>query len=107
MDKTTFLVVLAGMFAATYVPRALPLVALSRVKMPQWVVEWLEFVPSAVLAALLAPGLLMPHRHIDLSLHNDYLIAAIPTMLVAIRTRSLALSVAVGVGIMVLLQRLY
>ena len=105
MDEAKFLIIIAGMFAVTYIPRALPLIALSRSKMPGWAVQWLGFVPSAVLAALLAPGILMPHQHIDLGLHNNYLIAAIPTILVAVKTKSLAVSVVIGVAIMVFLQR--
>ena len=45
--------------AVTALPRVLPLVLLSRIALPQWLVAWLGFVPIAVLAALLAIGLLL------------------------------------------------
>lgn len=40
--------------AVTAIPRALPLVALSRLALPGWLLGWLRHVPVAVLSALLA-----------------------------------------------------
>ncbi len=39
--------------AVTAIPRVLPLVALSRVELPAWLLAWLGYVPVAVLSALL------------------------------------------------------
>lgn len=49
---------IAGMAAATYLCRALPLLALQGVELPPWVRRWLGAVPYAALGALLFPGVL-------------------------------------------------
>ncbi|HHY46082.1 MAG TPA: AzlD domain-containing protein [Firmicutes bacterium] len=106
MDSKTFALMLGGMFLVTYASRVLPIMVLSRLRMPQWLLNWLSFVPAAVLTALLAPAILMPDGSGDLilGLNNQYLIASIPTLVMAIRTRNLILSVAVGVVTMAILR---
>ena len=42
---------------ATWLPRILPLYCLSR-DMPRFVKDWLDFMPTAVMAALVAPDVL-------------------------------------------------
>lgn len=51
-------VLILGMAAVTYIPRALPLVALSGINMPRFVKRFLENIPYAVLGALIFPGIL-------------------------------------------------
>ena len=38
----------------TAVPRVLPLLVLSRLNLPAWLLDWLRYVPVAVLASLLS-----------------------------------------------------
>ena len=56
MDSLFFVVV--GMTIVTYIPRMLPLVFLQDIKLPAKVREFLEFIPVAVLSALVFPGIL-------------------------------------------------
>ena len=55
--RTEFLALVLACAAVTAIPRVLPLVALSRVQLPAWLLEWLRYVPIAVLSAALAPAL--------------------------------------------------
>ncbi len=64
----------------------------------------LGFVPPAVLAAIVAPGLLMPQGVLDLSLGNLRPIAGILAILVAARTRSELAANLSGMGALWLLQ---
>ena len=57
---------------------------------------WLRYVPVAVLAAMLFPSILVQEGQVDLSLDNLFFWAALPTLLVAWKTRSLFGSVIVG-----------
>jgi branched-subunit amino acid transport protein len=84
------------MGVVTYIPRWLPLLLLSRRQLPQWMVDWLDFIPVAILSALLAPLLLVsgPAPHLD-PLRAE-LFAALPTFAVAWGTRSLGLTVLAG-----------
>ncbi|MEW6540824.1 MAG: AzlD domain-containing protein [Bacillota bacterium] len=96
--------IIAAMGAVTYLPRALPLAVLARMRIPEGFIRWLRFVPVAVLAALLAPELLLRDGAFDLTIRNQYLLAAVPCFLVAVKTKNLLLTVGVGLATAILLQ---
>ena len=85
-----------GMGLVTYVPRWLPLIFLSRRQLPQWLVDWLDFIPVAILSALLAPLLLTSGVEPSLDFGRLELFAALPTFAVAWWTRSLGGTVLAG-----------
>ena len=90
--------------AVTAVPRVLPLVLLSKIQMPRWLLAWLAYVPAAVLAALLVLEVLMVGGNPAVSASNPSLLAILPALAVAGFTRSLIATVLVGVGAFALLQ---
>jgi branched-subunit amino acid transport protein len=100
------LAIILGTALVTVVPRVLPLVLLSRINIPDRAARWLGHVPVAVLAALLAQSVLLADGQLDLTINNLALIAIIPTLLVALRTRSLVGTVLTGVASMALLRLL-
>ncbi|WP_258360559.1 AzlD domain-containing protein [Moorella sulfitireducens] len=102
MDRQILIIILSTA-VVTYLPRMLPLVILSRMRLPEVFLRWLGYVPAAVLAALLAPGLLLPEGKISLT-GNPYLLAAVPTWIVALKTRSMALTILTGMVAMILCQ---
>jgi branched-subunit amino acid transport protein len=52
------IVLLAGMFLVTYVPRLIPFLFARQLDLPPWVRKWLKFFPYAALGALIFPGIL-------------------------------------------------
>ncbi len=98
------IVMMVGMLAVTYLSRAAPLLALSRKQMPPWLRRWLSYVAVAVLASLAAPSVLVADGRLALHGGNVYLMASVPTLIVAARTRSLLLSVVVGMGSVMVLR---
>lgn len=82
----------------TAVPRVLPLVLLSRFELPAWLLDWLRYVPVAVLAALTAIEVLLPGGK-TLALHAPSLAGVAAAFAVAGGTRSLLATVATGVAI--------
>jgi len=96
VSATAYLLLLGGMGLATYLPRALPLLALSGRKLPTWLVEWLELVPVALLAALVVPALLASPEPRSLDLARPELWVALPTLAFAWKTRSLGGTVVLG-----------
>jgi branched-subunit amino acid transport protein len=100
------LAIILGTALVTAVPRILPLALLSRISIPGRAERWLGHVPVAVLAALLAQSVLLAGGRLDLSANNLSLIAIVPTLLVALRTRSLVATVLTGVVSMALLRLL-
>ncbi|MCI0764143.1 AzlD domain-containing protein [Bacillus sp. TL12] len=93
------LLLLVGAGVVTLIPRLLPLIVFSKIQIPEWGLKWLSYIPIAILAALLAEVLFM-----NKTMQWDYLIAAIPTFLVAIYTRSLLGTVLTGVIVIILLR---
>jgi branched-subunit amino acid transport protein len=64
----------------------------------------LAFVPPAVLAAIVVPGLAMPHGAIDLSLANPRWLAGIAAYAVATRSRGTLAPIAFGMAALWALQ---
>jgi branched-subunit amino acid transport protein len=93
----TFLWIVAGMVAVTYLPRLIPMLILSRMEIPEGFRRWLQFVPVAVLSALLAPNILLQNGGLALRLDNTYLLAAVPTVIVAARFKNIFLTVLCGI----------
>ncbi len=84
--------------AVTALPRVLPLVLLSKIELPRWLLAWLAYVPVAVLAALLAIEVLIVDSKPLLTAANSSLLAIVPALAVAAATRSLIATVLVGVA---------
>ena len=106
MDQKTILLTIIGMAVVTYLPRLLPMWALSSRQLPSQLVAWLQHVPVAVLSAMLVPALLLQADQIDLGFDNIFFWASLPTLAVAIKTRSLFATVVVGAAT-VALARLF
>lgn len=96
MKFMDYLFLFAGMGLVTYLPRALPLLYFTQRKMPQWLIDWLSLIPAAILSALLAPTLFTDTATRTLSFSKLELLVAIPTLLFALKTRSLGGTVLVG-----------
>lgn len=100
------LTVIIGMMIVTYIPRMLPLAILSRVNISKGVLDWLGYVPVAVLSALLAPELLIKNGELNLHLSNTYMLAAIPCFIAGIYSKNIFVTVITGMVMVVLLNKL-
>lgn len=96
--RAEFLTLVLACALVTALPRVLPLVVLSRFALPQWLLDWLSFVPVAVLAALTAIEVLMPGGR-GFALQAAPLAAIAAAFAVAAATRNLLATVAAGVGL--------
>lgn len=99
MNGSAYLWLLVGMGLVTYLPRWLPLQILARRRLPAWLEEWLGLIPVAILSALLAPALLLGGAPRSLDWGRPELWVALPTLLFAWKTRSLAGTVLLGMGL--------
>ncbi|GED68561.1 branched-chain amino acid ABC transporter [Brevibacillus reuszeri] len=96
-----FLIII-GSALVTFLPRVLPLMVLSRMELPEWGIRWLNYVPISVMAALVGQELFVKEGQLSL-VNNVELLAAIPTVLIAMKTKSLLGTVVAGmVSIMAL-----
>ncbi len=76
----------------------------TRMVLPPVVERALRFAPAAVLGAIVAPALLLRQGHMDLSVGNARLIAAVATGLVIWRWRNMLAAIATGMGVLTLLR---
>ncbi|MDO7786280.1 AzlD domain-containing protein [Desulforamulus aquiferis] len=104
MDAKVLLLII-GMMLVTYIPRMMPLAILSRINISKGVLNWLSYVPVAVLSALLAPEILLKDGQLAINLANTYLIAAIPCFMAGIYTKNIFLTVVTGMVSVVLLNQ--
>jgi branched-subunit amino acid transport protein len=98
MSSFEILMVL-GMMAVTFGVRYPVLALVSKLSLPQAVLDALKFVPPAVLTAIIAPAVLMPAGQVDFRLNNAYLIAGIAAALISWRTKNLLLTIVLGMAI--------
>ncbi len=96
MSNPDFLRLILAMGAVTYLPRMLPLVLLSRRTLPAWFAEWLGLIPVAILSALITPTLFCHSEPRIFTFGKLELLAAIPTLLCGLKSRSLGWTVIVG-----------
>lgn len=89
-------VLVAGMFAVTFVSRYPILVLVGRVELPRPLFRALRYVPVAVLTAITVPASLMPEGTLDLAPTNAYFIGAVVAVLISWRTRNLLWTIAGG-----------
>ena len=106
VDPGMFLLIMA-MCAVTYVPRWLPLFFLSRKRLPFWLQAWLDLIPVAILSALILPELVTTGNPRHLDLFRPELIVALPTLLFALKTRSLGGTVILGMALFWLTGKLF
>ncbi len=99
MSPAAFWIVALGMALAAYLFRASFLFLGDRLSLPPMLKRALDFVPPAVLAALVLPVF------VDLgapwgALQTAQLVAGTAAALVAYRTRSVPFTLAVGMGVL-------
>jgi branched-subunit amino acid transport protein len=104
MDEKIIFLTICGMGLVTYIPRIVPMMLLSGRPLAPWIVRWLSFVPATVLSALLLPGLVCSGGGLVLSQENVFLLAAVPTFIVAWRTSSFFGTVATGMVLVALMR---
>jgi branched-subunit amino acid transport protein len=95
--RAGILLIILGTALVTFIPRVLPLMILTRFELPEWATRWLSFVPISVMAALVGQELLMNDGEVALTTNTVEILAALPTFLVAIKTKSLLATVVVGI----------
>lgn len=107
MTPGRYVLLLVGMGLVTYLPRWLPLHSLAHRRLPPGLVAWLDLIPVAILSALLAPLLLASPEPRALELGRPELWVALPTFLLAWKTRSLGGTVVTGMALFWLATRLF
>jgi len=105
MGYDTYLLCILGMGLVTYIPRWLPLVLLPQRDIPDTAKEWLGFIPACILSALVVPSVFLDSSGV-FQVVNAKVLAAIPTLMLALKTRSLGGTVLAGMVLYWMFSRL-
>lgn len=85
----------------TWLPRVLPFIVVNQLKLPESVVRSLKFIPVCLFTSIVISMLIAPEEQLSginaLNIHWDMVFACIPTLLIALWTKSLAKSVLCGI----------
>ena len=100
---TTWLIILA-VSIVTFLLRASFLVFADPHRFPHRFRQALTFVPPAVLAAIVAPGLLLRDGVLDVSASNERFVAGLVAIVATIFARNATASIAAGMSTLWLLQ---
>jgi branched-subunit amino acid transport protein len=92
------IVLVGGMALVTFACRYPVLAFVSRLTIPPRVRATMEFIPTAVLTAIITPAILAPNGELALHWQNPALIAALLCGLVAWRSQNILLTIVVGMA---------
>ena len=86
---------LLGMAVVTFLPRFFPMAFLTRMAIPEKVKIGLDYIPAAILSAIVFPILFSTGRE-SVGIEPRLLVAAVPVFLFALKVRSLWGAVILG-----------
>ncbi len=64
--------------------------------------RWLDFIPVAVMAALVGPDIFIYEGQFNLSSSNLFLLVSIPTLITAWISKNYFVTIAVGIALVIL-----
>lgn len=101
MSDTTLLLAIGLSVFLTLLLKTVPATFLRGDALPALARRWLDYVPVAVMAALVGPDIFIYDGKFDLSSSNLFLMVSIPTLIVAIFSRNYFVTIAVGIGLVI------
>lgn len=106
MTQTNELILIGGMALVTFLIRY-PAIALSgRLRLPEPLLQALNYVPPAVLTAIILPMVLVQGGELWVSGANPRLVGAIAALGVGLWQKNLLLTIVVGMSVFLLWQTL-
>ncbi|MGK9289009.1 AzlD domain-containing protein [Staphylococcus warneri] len=97
------IIILCGI--VTILVRVIPFMMISRVNLPDVIIQWLSFIPITLFTALVLDGIIQQHEDsLGYTLNVPFIIALIPTVLLAIYTRSLTWTILGGIAFIAALR---
>ena len=90
------IIVICGL--VTWLTRIIPFIVISKIQLSEQVVKWLSFIPITLFTALIIDGVIEQQSgSFGYSLNIPFLVTIIPTVLVALVTRSLTITILAGI----------
>ena len=94
-----FIAIVIGCGIVTWIPRIVPFMLVKKIELPRVVMRWLSYIPICILTALIIEHvwIIEGKGFSAISIDAPFIYALIPTIIVAIWSRSLSITVLVGV----------
>lgn len=102
----SILLIILGCTVVTFFSRIIPFIVIRNIKLPKIAVKWLSYIPICIFAALIVDSFIIQDQSL-LSIDWSVLAAIIPTLIVAILTKSLSVTVIVGIICMATVRFLF
>ncbi|MEC1290477.1 AzlD domain-containing protein [Bacillus mojavensis] len=93
------LAVIIGCALVTMIPRVIPFLVVRNISLPEPVLKWLSYVPVCILTALVVKDCMIQSND-SLTLNWQVTVVLVPTLLIALKTKSLSMTVISGVVLM-------
>lgn len=103
MISSQMILLLLGCALVTWIPRVLPFIFVRKMTLPSVVMCWLSYIPVCILSALVITNLFDTSGPI-VTIHWPIFFAFLPTLFIAIWTKSLSITVLVGIVCMALIR---
>ncbi|MCM3770463.1 MULTISPECIES: AzlD domain-containing protein [Priestia] len=97
------LIIILGCALVTVVPRIVPFLVVRNIALPEPILKWLSYIPICILTALVVENFIIQTND-NVKVNWPVIIVVIPTLLIALKTKSLSITVISGVGMMALLR---
>lgn len=98
------ILLLSGMTLVTFLVRYLFLAVSGRISLPPRLLQALNYVPPAVLTAIVVPTVLVQEDSLWMSLDNPRLIGALAALGIGLWKKNLLLTILIGMGVFLLWQ---
>ena len=105
MTSIYMISLIVGCAVVTWLPRILPFTIVKTLTIPNVFIRWLNYIPICILTALVVDSFLSAGT--ALRLNWQYIMAFIPTLLVALWTKSLSFTVIIGVVTMAFIRQVF
>ncbi|MGW7777829.1 AzlD domain-containing protein [Staphylococcus xylosus] len=97
------IIVLCGV--VTWLTRIIPFILITKIKLSERVIKWLSFIPITLFTALIIDGLIEQQEGvIGYTINVPFLITMLPTIVIAVLSRSLTITILSGIIIMAVLR---
>lgn len=97
------IIVLCGV--VTWLTRIIPFILITKIKLSERVIKWLSFIPITLFTALIIDGLIEQQEGVmGYSINVPFLITMLPTIVIAVLSRSLTITILSGIIIMAVLR---
>ncbi|MGW7952554.1 AzlD domain-containing protein [Staphylococcus xylosus] len=97
------IIVLCGV--VTWLTRIIPFILITKIKLSERVIKWLSFIPITLFTALIIDGLIEQQEGVmGYAINVPFLITMLPTIVIAVISRSLTITILSGIIIMAMLR---